>query len=77
MYFVCECGAKCRDLKTDARDHVAEKHKGLVDSEFGLMLGQPLFGQMTVPQTVKGSELWERALDSMTDDLMDALYDDE
>lgn len=77
MYLVCECGDKFRDIKTDARDHVALRHAGLVNVEFDALLGAPLQGRITVSPEIKASELYERALDIVTDDMMDALYDDE
>lgn len=77
MYFVCECGKKFRDLVTDAREHVATKHPGLVDSQISLILGTPPYGHLTVTASLNSSELYELALDAITDEMMDALYDDE
>ena len=67
MYFVCECGKEFDEEQTGAPEHMLEKHLELVETRFEDFLDDAIEND----EDTSDQELYEDALEDVTDELLD------
>jgi len=78
MYYACECGNNFPEANYEsAKNHVAELHRDLVEARFEELLDEDdeLFEETNYSEGE--DQLYEKAIEDVTDELMDMMYDDE
>jgi hypothetical protein len=78
MYYACECGNNFSEANYEsAKSHVAELHRDLVEARFEELLDEDdeFFEETNYSEGEE--QLYEEAIEDVTDELMDVMYDDE
>jgi hypothetical protein len=80
MYYACECGNNFPEMTwwESAKKHVAELHRDLVEARFEELLDEDEDDDDELFEDTKGEDqLYEEAIEEVTNELMYVMYDDE